>query len=179
MPLTSTIVPTVAFVCVLLSTRACLTHHQHAYCIVLVSWHHTLTHLQAVQPRITNQWGQYCYSLHKPPADGLYFWNLNVGKAAAYTTYFIDDVTLTSEPNSAWANWVSTAPVSRTNSLCYSNQQTVLMLNTVCALSAFMLVCLRLRPASSSCARATSLLTCATKMAVGCRPPQYKAWQSR
>lgn len=46
------------------------------------------------------------------PANGVYYFNLNVGAAAAYTTYFIDDVTLTSEPNTPYDNWMATAPVS-------------------------------------------------------------------
>jgi len=45
------------------------------------------------------------------PADGLYYFNLNVGAAAANTAYYIDDVTLTSEPNLVYDNWMATATV--------------------------------------------------------------------
>lgn len=45
------------------------------------------------------------------PAAGVYYFNLNVGAAAAYTNFYIDDVTLTSEPNAPYANWVASAPV--------------------------------------------------------------------
>lgn len=67
------------------------------------------TLLEAVQPRITSEWAKYCYYVHKVPADGLYYFNLNVGAAAANTAYYIDDVTLTSEPNLVYDNWMATA----------------------------------------------------------------------
>lgn len=46
-----------------------------------------------------------------PVDNGIYYWNLNVGNAAAYTTYYIDNVTLVSEPNGFYDNWVATSQV--------------------------------------------------------------------
>eukprot|EP00775_Hariotina_reticulata_P012467 gene12467-12602_t len=63
----------------------------------------------AVQPRITSEWAQYCYYVPKVPVDGKYYFNLNVGYAMAYTSYYIDDITLTSEPNGNFTNWMATA----------------------------------------------------------------------
>jgi len=45
--------------------------------------------------------------------NGLYYFNLNVGNAMANTAYYIDDVTLSSESNSNFTNWMATAQVSK------------------------------------------------------------------
>ena len=46
------------------------------------------------------------------PENGVkYFWNLNVGNAVANTQYYFDDITLTSEPNAQYDNWMASAPV--------------------------------------------------------------------
>jgi hypothetical protein len=54
-----------------------------------------------------------CGGTAQVPLNGVkYFWNLNVGSAVANTAYYFDDITLTSEPNAQYDNWVANAPVS-------------------------------------------------------------------